>query len=68
MPMFKKKQIFLYSVLGTKLYITRSLPRKSILVPDSLFCFAGDEYKCPTLFVAQRAQIQLEYKENQKQL
>ena len=46
------------------LTLTRSHSGTSILVPGSLFSFAGDEYTRPSLFVAQRAQSQLECKAN----
>ena len=46
---------------SVQIKLTRSLLRTSILVPgNNLFSFTGDEYTRPSLFVAQRAQIQLE--------
>ena len=48
--------------------LARSLPGTSILVLGTLFSYAGDEYTRPSLFVAQRTQIQLEIKANYKHL
>ena len=50
------------------LHLTRSLPGTSILVLATLFSYAGDEYTLPSLFIAQRTQIQLKIKTNYKHL